>query len=146
VLRPIPDIVGTGFGERFWTQVEFSVKRWGRRLLVLGANQDLNPWLDAFDMQVSTHKVFPDLTGEGEGRTFVVGPPDQPGFRTAPTLFGGVEQIGVTDPYLLRIGSRALGLLSCPRDTDVIDRWDRFVEAEDPSRLCAGIWIPNPRR
>lgn len=146
VLTDLSDVLGsTGLGDRVWSQVEFSVKRWEKRLLVLNADQEMNARLDTFDMQVSSHKLFPITPDELPGRRFVVRADDQPVSQRIPELFGGVEEIVLASPWLLRTVGDALPMLSCPAEAQLIDRGDRFVHTGDLSRVCGGYWAPDPR-
>src|SRR6266542_251083 len=145
VLTDLPDVLGTeGLGDLVWGSVTWSIRQWARRLLWLGANQQMNPWLDAFDMQVSNHKLFPPGWDTRPGRAGILRVDDQPGGMSLSGLFAGVEEIRVASPMLLRTGSRAQRLLACPPQTDIVDRGDRFLATDDPGRVCAGYWAPGP--
>jgi hypothetical protein len=144
VLTPVPDVLASEFGYRVWDSVTVSITRWARRLLWLGANQQMNPWLDTFDMQVSSHKLFPPDWNKRPGRAGILRVDEQPAGLSLGGLFDGVEQIRIASPWLLRTGSIARPLLACPPETDIVDRGDRFLMTDDPGRVCAGYWAPGP--
>lgn len=145
VLTNPPDVLITeGVGDRVWKTLASNIKRWSKRLLVIGADQQLNRWLDTFDMQVSSHKLFPPGWDARPGRDGILRVNEQPATVALGGLFSDVEEIRVTSPWLLRCGPRAQPLLVCPPDSDVIDRGDRFLTTDDPSRVCAGYWTPGP--
>lgn len=145
VLMSIPDVLGTDrLGDLVWDSVRMSIDRWAKRILVLGASQQMNLWLDAFDIQVSSHKLFVPDWHTRPGRVGVLRVEEQPASVSLGGLFSRVEEIRVASPWLLRTGARAQPLLVCPPETDIVDSADRFLRTGDASRVCAAFWAPGP--
>lgn len=118
----------------------------GKRLLVVASNSfvtqedttELNSLLLAFDMGITTDKIFMRNNPTRDERLLLLRSKDQTYAWDSP-LLKDVEDIVVQQPQLLWYGKDAGPFLVCPTGAELVDSWD-LLKIGPRELACAGIW------
>jgi hypothetical protein len=106
----------------------------------MGTDMELNTLLLAFDMRITTDRIFMRPSPTGDERLFLLSSKEQTYAWDSP-LLKEVEDILIQQPNLLWYGKGAGPFLVCPPGAEVVDALTDFVKDVRPSELaCAGVW------